>query len=555
MRDSLTNRFMMFTTLVVVSIMLIHFTWDYRTQRAQATLEMHEKAQVITKQLIATREVIAKNQDRINYDSQGNFEFKHLNPAAVGMEIGDIFGELTHYSIKQTRIDYRANRNAPDSFEIQGIQKFSQQPQLTEIWGEDIVEGQRVFRYMVPLQMNEECLTCHGDPIGDIDITGHFKEGYKVGELGGAISLVMPMDIFLQGIRVDVYRHLSFSLLLIGVIVFSMYFLVTRLVTRSLGELKIATAQVGQGHFDIDLNRIKAQGEIRELAQHIQHMANQLKDLYHNLEIKVEKRTLQLELANEDLRIKQEELEAANIKLNEINTYKSEFLAIMSHELRTPLTSVMAFTDLLLQDIPKEFKQERQNLRYIKANSKNLLKLINNILDLAKIEAGRLELHLEYMDMPDVLGTIDNVIAPLAREKGITWEISLDPEVSLLRADPEKLRRVIENLAGNAIKFTPSGGRVEIKVSKDPGGKWIFIRVVDTGIGIPPEEQDEIFERFTQIDSSDSRKYGGTGLGLALAKELVTLHKGKIWVESEVNKGSTFVVHIPKDPDLVEKNT
>lgn len=552
MRDSLTNRFMMFTTLVVVFIMLVHFTWDYRTQRAQATLEMHEKAQVITKQLIATREVIAKNQDRINYDSQGNFEFKHLNPAAVGMEIGDIFGELTHYAIKQTRIDYRSSRNAPDAFEVQGIQKFSQQPQLTEIWGEDVVEGQRVFRYMVPLQMKEECLSCHGEPIGDIDITGHFKEGYEVGELGGAISLVMPMEIFLQGIRVDVYRHLSFSLLLIGVIVISMYFLVTRLVTRSLGELKVATAQVGQGNFDIDLNRIKAQGEIKELTLHIQDMANQLKDLYHNLEVKVEKRTLQLELANEDLRIKQEELEAANIKLNEINTYKSEFLAIMSHELRTPLTSIMAFTDLLLQDIPKDFIQERQNLKYIKANSKNLLKLINNILDLAKIEAGRLELNCEYVDMADVLGTIDNVIAPLAKEKGIAWETSLDPEVSLLRADPEKLRRVIENLAGNALKFTPSGGSVEIKVNNDPGGKWIFIRVIDTGIGIPPEEQDEIFERFTQIDSSDSRKYGGTGLGLALAKELVTLHKGNIWVESEVNKGSTFVVRIPKDPDRVD---
>ncbi|WP_028305468.1 ATP-binding protein [Desulfitobacterium sp. PCE1] len=552
MKDSLTHRFMLFTTFVVVSIMLIHFTWDYRTQRAQATLEMHEKAQVITKQLIATREVIAKNQDRINYDSQGNFEFKHLNPAAIGMQIGDIFGQLTNYSIKQTRIDYRASCNAPDAFEAQGLLRFGQEPHLAEIWGEDVVEGERVFRYMVPLHMKEECLSCHGQPIGDIDITGHFKEGYKAEDLGGAISLIMPMDIFLQGMKVDVYRHLSFSLLLIGVIVISMYLLVTRLVTRSLGELKIATAQVGQGNFDIDLNCIKAQGEIKELTQHIQEMANQLKDLYQNLEAKVEKRTHQLELVNEDLRIKQDELEAANIKLNEINTYKSEFLAIMSHELRTPLTSVMAFTDLLLQELPKEFIQERQNLKYIKANSQNLLKLINNILDLAKIEAGRLELKLEYVDMADVLGAIDSVVAPLAKKKGIVWEINLAPEVSLLRADPEKLRRVIENLAGNAIKFTPSGGRVEIQVTNTPRENWIIIRVIDTGIGIPPEEQEEIFERFTQVDSSNSRKYGGTGLGLALAKELVTLHKGELWVESEINKGSTFVVYLPKDPDKVD---
>ena len=552
MRDSLTHRFMLFTTVIVVAIMLVHFIWDYQTQKAQATVEMHEKAQVITKQLIATREVIAKNQDRINYDSQGNFEFKHLNPAAVGMQISDIFGELTNYSIKQTRIDYRAASNAPDEFEAQGMQKFAQQPHLEEIWGEDVVKGERVFRYMVPLYMKEECLSCHGEPIGDIDITGYFKEGYKVGDFGGAISLIMPMDIFLQGIRVDVYRHLSFSLLLISVIIISMYFLVTRLVLRSLGELKVATAQVGQGNFNIDLNSIKAEGEIKELALHVQDMANQLKDLYHNLEAKVEERTLQLESANEDLRIKQDELEAANIKLNEINTYKSEFLAIMSHELRTPLTSVMAFTDLLLRDLPMYFVQERQNLRYIKANSKNLLKLINNILDFAKIEAGRMELHLEYVDMADVLGAIDSVVAPLAKEKKIQWDIQIDAEVSVLRADPEKLCCAIENLAGNAIKFTPSGGKVEIKVNNISGGNWIEIRVIDTGIGIPPEVQEEIFERFTQVDTSNSRKYGGTGLGLALAKELVSLHKGYIWVESEVNKGSTFVVHIPKDPDSVD---
>ncbi|MEL1134577.1 ATP-binding protein [Desulfitobacterium sp. THU1] len=549
MRDSLTYRFMMFTTIVVVFIMLINFAWDYHTQRDQATLEMHEKAQVITKQLIATREVIAKNQDRINYDTEGNFEFKHFNPAAVGMEIGDIFGELTNYSIKQTRIDYRDSRNTPDDFEYQGIQKFNRQPQLTEIWGEDVVEGKRVFRYMVPLQIKNECLACHGEPRGEIDVSGHPKEGYQVGDLGGVISLVMPMELFLQGIKTDIYRQLAFSLLLIAVILGSMYLLVTRLVLRSLGEVKMATAQVGQGNFDLDLSQIKARGEIKGLTQHIQDMANQLKDLYQNLETKVEQRTLQLELANDVLRVKQEELEAANVKLSEINTYKSEILAIMSHELRTPLTSIMAFTDLLLQDIPQDWQQERQNLNYIKTNSENLLKLINTTLDLAKIEAGRQELTLEYVDMADVLEAIDSVIAPLAQEKGINWKIDLAPEVSLLRADPEKLRRAIENLAGNAVKFTPSGGQVAIIVENAPERGWISIRVIDTGIGIPKEEQETIFERFTQMDSSNSRKYGGTGLGLALAQELVMLHKGNIWVESEVNKGSTFVVYLPKDPE------
>lgn len=547
MKDSLTYRFMLLTTIVIVVIMSLNFIWDYRSQRNQAIVEMHEKAQVITKQLIATREFVAKNQDRINYDSEGNFEFKHLNPAAVGMGICETFGQLTNYSIKQTRIGFRDIRNAPDPYEVQGLQTFRNNPELIEIWGEDVIDGKRVFRFMVPLVIKEECLSCHGEPAGELDITGHKKEGYRVGNLGGAISLVMPMDIFIDNIRTNVYRHLGFTLLLVAVILVSMYFLVTRLVLRSLGHLEVATAQIGQGNLDIDLSEIKAQGEIKQLAQHFQVMASQLKDLYTNLETKVEQRTKQLADANEGLKIKQQELEAANAKLNEINRYKSEFLAIMSHELRTPLTSIIAFTELLLEDVPKEREQERQNLEEIKTNSEHLLKLINNILELAKIEAGRQELKLEYVDMADVLGSVESVINPLARKKGLNFSTYLDPDVPLIQADPEKIRRVIENLAGNAIKFTPQGGHVEIRVNYQSEG-FICIQVKDTGIGIPQGVQNMIFERFTQVDSSNSRKYGGTGLGLALAKELVLLHKGEIKVESEVNVGSTFSVHLPIGP-------
>ncbi|MEA4902466.1 c-type heme family protein [Desulfitobacterium sp.] len=548
MKDSLIYRFMFFTTIVVVVIMSMNFIWDYKSKKTQAIVEMHEKAEVITEQLIATREVIAKNQDLINYDSQGNFEFKHLNPAAVGMEICEVFGKSTNYSIKQTRIDYRNEKNAPDSYEIQGLKTFQNDPSLREIWGEDVIEGKKVFRYMVPLEIKEECLDCHGEPAGTLDISGYEKEGYQVGNLGGAISLVMPTDIFVANIRTNVYRHLGFSLLLIAVILISMYFLVTRLVLRSLDQLQAATAQIGRGNLDIDMSQIKAQGEIKQLAEHFQVMASQLKDLYTNLESKVEQRTKQFAEANEGLKIKQQELEAANIKLNEVNKHKSEFLAIMSHELRTPLTSIMAFTELLLNDVPKERKLERHNLEEIMANSENLLKLINNILDLAKIEAGRQELMLEYVDMADVLGSVESVIAPLAQKKELIFNTQLDPNVPLIHADPEKIRRVIENLAGNAVKFTPQGGRVEILVDNIPDEESILIRVIDTGIGIPKDVQNEIFERFTQLDSSNSRKYGGTGLGLALAKELVLLHHGKISVKSEVNGGSTFMIQLPICP-------
>lgn len=541
---------MLYTTIIIVIVMSVNFYWDYRQQKRQALVEMREKAQVITKQLLATREFIAKNQDRINYDSQGNFEFKHLNPAAVGMGVANIFEKLTDYRIKQTRIDYRDFKNAPDLFEVQVLHKFEQNPKLKEIWTEDVIDGKKVFRYMIPLKIEEECLCCHGKPAGAIDITGYCKEGYQLGDIGGAISLVMPMKIFIANLKANVFRHMGFILLLVGVSISSIYFLVTKLVIRSLGELEGAVAQVGKGNLDVNLSKIKAEGEIKQLVQHFQDMAGQLRDLYNNLELKVEQRTEELEKANGVLKIKQQELEEANYKLKELNRYKSEFLAIMSHELRTPLTSIIAFTEILLNDIPDERETEKQNLEEIRANSENLLKLINNILDLAKIEAGRQELKLEFVDMADVIGSVDSIISPLARKKGIQFTTEINPQVPLIKADPEKIRRVVENLAGNAIKFTEKGGKVEVKVDFDGTTKEVVVTVSDTGIGIREEEQDLIFERFTQVDSSNSRKYSGSGLGLALAKELVELHGGWIKVASDVGRGSIFTVGLLVDPNL-----
>ncbi|MDK2986211.1 MAG: two-component system, NarL family, sensor histidine kinase BarA [Clostridia bacterium] len=549
---SLTSRFMIGTTVAIILIMTVNFIWDYHEQKRQALIELREKAQVITKQLQATREFIARNQDRINYDSEGNFEFKYLNPAAVGRGVGDIFGMWTDYSIKQTRINYRNPHNAPDQFEIKALQKFAAEPDLQEIWAEDNIDGKKVFRYIIPLKVKESCLPCHGQPKGEIDVAGYHKEGYKVGDLAGVVSLIMPMDIFIANLKSNFLRHMGFILLLVAASISSIYFLVTKLVIRPLGDLQYAVAQVGSGKLDINLDHIKAEGEIKQLANHFQEMANQLRDLYNNLEQKVDERTAELTRANQILKEKQEELERTNLQLKEANRYKSEFLAAMSHELRTPLTSIIAFTELLLIDLPEEREVERQNLEEICKNGQNLLTLINNLLDLAKIEAGRHDLKLETVDMADVLGSVEGVITPLAIQKGLDFEVNCCPRVPLIKVDPEKIRRAIENLAGNAVKFTEPGGKVRISVDFDSEKGEILISVSDTGIGIKKEEQQIIFEKFTQLDGSNSRKYRGTGLGLALTKELVELHGGWIKVDSEVGKGSIFTIGLPVSRDFLD---
>jgi len=544
-RDNLTFRFMTATILVIVIVMGIKFVWDYREQQRQAMNEMKEKAEVITKQQIATWEFMSINQDNINYDAEGNFEFKHMNCSTVAMGIGMFFAEMTDYHIKPTNVEYRNAQNAPDDFELKALQKFEADPELEEYWSTAIIGDREVFRYMAPLKIEESCLSCHGEPKGELDVTNYPKEGFRVGDSGGALSLIMPMDIFLQNKKTNFLGNAFFFLLLIAVCIVSIYFLVTRLVISSLGELEKAVGEVGSGNLDVDLSGLKAEGEVKHLALHFQQMISQLRDLYNNLELKVEDRTNELEKANNILKEHQYELEEANSKLKEVNTYKSEFLAIMSHELRTPLTSVIAFTELLLSDKNYEEDSEKRHLEEIRTNSEILLRMINNILDLAKIEAGKSEIVLEIMDMADVLASVEGVILPLARNKGINLSFKMASEVPLFKGDPEKIRRVVENLAGNALKFTGKGGKVKISVNYDSHKKEVLITVSDTGIGIKKEDLKYIFEKFTQSDSSTSRKYGGTGLGLTLAKELVELHEGWITVESEPNEGSTFTVGIP----------
>lgn len=543
--DNLTFRFMLATVIVIIVVMGMKYFWDYHGEMKQAEREMLEKAQIITQQQKALWEFMAINQRKINYDLDGNLEYKFLSCSTVAMGVGAMLAAETDYKLKPTNINYRNILNAPDEFEVEGVLHLKEYPTTTEYWVIDNKDGKQVFRYMTPLTIDKYCLDCHGEPKGEIDISGYAKEGLKIGDFAGALSLTMPMDIYMENMHDSQRSNAFFFFLLIVVCITCIYFLVTKVVTSSLGELEHAVSKVGAGQWDVDLKGIKAMGEIRRLTNHFENMTEQLKDLYSNLELKVEQRTDELEKANLVLKKHQHELEQMNLRLEETNIYKSEFLAVMSHELRTPLTSIIAFTELLLVDLRPQDEKKIHILEDIQTNSQILLRLINNILDLAKIEAGKDQLNLEIVDMQDIIALVESVIAPLAKSKEIALSVHVDSDVPLTKADPEKIRRIIENLAGNAVKFTDPGGMVEISVQYDPSSYMIILRVKDTGIGIKEEDQKYIFEKFTQADSSSSRKYGGTGLGLSLAKELVELHQGWIKVESQYGGGSSFIVGIP----------
>jgi PAS domain S-box-containing protein len=236
----------------------------------------------------------------------------------------------------------------------------------------------------------------------------------------------------------------------------------------------------------------------------------------------------------------------ANVQLAEASRHKSQFLANMSHELRTPLNAILGFSELLSDDTSGKFDSatRRRFLDQIHNSGKHLLGLINDILDLSKVDAGQMDLHLESTFAAESIETVRATVEPLARTKDITLSTSADPSQRLV-VDPGKLKQMLLNLVSNAIKFTPEGGRISIEATTAEG--WTDFAVTDTGIGISEADLGRLFIEFQQLDAGLGRRQEGTGLGLALTKRFAALHGGDISVRSRPGKGSTFVLHLPQE--------
>ncbi|WP_159799367.1 response regulator [Flavobacterium sp. MK4S-17] len=309
---------------------------------------------------------------------------------------------------------------------------------------------------------------------------------------------------------------------------------------------------------------------VQELLEETQAQSEELRIQHTELEsmnAELEAQTSKLQASEEELRVQQEELQQTNEELAERSTlleernleiqkksedlemstrYKSEFLANMSHELRTPLNSILLLSRLLAENNEKNMSDEQVEFaKVIQSSGNGLLGLIDEILDLSKIEAGKMEVEFMDISVREITGSLSNLFKEVAKEKGIEFNIVADEAPLVVKTDRMRLEQILKNLISNAIKFT-SQGAVTLEIKKNSqNSKLVSFSVKDTGIGIPREKQPLVFEAFQQADGSTKRKYGGTGLGLSISRELAKLLGGEITLQSEINKGSEFTLTIP----------
>lgn len=536
--------------IIMVALMGIDIAWNLSLQNAQAENEAREKAEVLAAEMRAAWDFVDMNQNVINRAEDGSFRTKHLVCVVAAKSISMLFTTQTDYSIRFTNDTPRQAANAPDAFEQEALAAFNADSSLESFYRvEDAGDGTRVFRYTEPLHVTESCLECHGEPAGEPDQYGYAKEGMQVGQVGGAMSITEPMDIYGDGIRGSVVQQVVMVFFVMVAAFAGVYLVTSRLVLRPLDDLRSAAKAVGEGDFSrCSHARRTAPGgpdELTELTSDFDHMARDLQALYEDLEGQVRSKTDDLMVLNDLLNYQKRELKEALDRLGEEVSYKNEFFAIVSHELRTPLTSILAYARILSDDDTLTPKT-RDAVREIESNATLLLDMVNNILAISKHAAGKDELLPEPVDFVDLVGYVKKALDPIAAGKDVALTGRVAADVPLSMADWEKLRRILENLVSNAIKYTHRNGAVQVAVSFD--GRNIIMQVSDDGMGIAPDELDDIFELYKQAGQSANRRYRGTGLGLAVVSNLTELHGGSVSVESKVKEGSTFTVRIPYIP-------
>ncbi len=523
---------------------------------------------VITIILIMGAEIIVRIyfgvQDRLELVSAANRELSASTYAGIKypMSVGDgeaIKRELLYVKEKMKDIEvficdfeqeiiYSTHEDKVKTRVADFIQNKAALQALTEIlktgvetqatFGDEVL-GKRHLVSFYPILNQKECHHCHGSSrrvLGSMIIRTNLEHTYAT--------------VVAQRNRTIVVTLFGLSLAIILI-----YFMVNKLVRRPVEGLAGKAKRFAEGDMSISVD-VKTEDEIGVLGKTFNYMVESVSSYSRRLEEEIERKTA---LLNERTRLLGL-LERANRELRELDRLKSTFLANMSHELRTPMNAIIGYTELLIDRVDGPINEEQEkSLKRVATNARHLLQLINDVLDISKIESGKVELEIKELDLRWLIESVVPTFEPFMKQKGLTLTINIDEGLPLIYGDGERIKQILINLLSNAVKFTHHGGiTISAKLSERGVGHGeapIFaeICVEDTGIGIKEEDVGRIFDKFVQVDLTMMRQYEGTGLGLSITRGLVSLHKGMIWVTSKYGEGSRFCFTLPLKKEIMEK--
>lgn len=381
------------------------------------------------------------------------------------------------------------------------------------------------FRYARLVYMESRCKMCHAGEAADAKRLGLPSGTFAIASVE-IPSQVEPSQL-LQNRAIIIGAAATAGLLAVVFLTLIIY----RLILAPVRVLQETAEKVSEG--DLNIRTHIASGD------EFQVLSETFNKMLENLKLGED----QLRAINKSLDLKLAEMAESNLALDESNRLKSEFLANVSHELRTPLNSILGFAELL-KDAAKNDPKASRYVQNIMSSGRSLLDLINDLLDLAKIEAGKMEVRSAQLSLSDLFEGLSSILRPLLEPKGLTIVIQIGNDVPLMQTDAAKLQQILYNFLSNAIKFSPASGEIELTASRQGEG-YVRIAVTDHGPGVPAEKQHVIFEKFRQIDGSHTRQYSGSGLGLSISRELTRLLGGTIGVQSEAGQGATFWVVLP----------
>ena len=472
----LQTRFSILVAFVVMAAALFYLIWTHVGADTALRSKALAEARTLGVEMAAVWDYIDSQQTAINYNSNGKYDFKGIYCSVAGKAIARRFTMQSNgYTIRYVRDNPRTPTDSPDSFERLALDAIYDGSQ--EYYDIAAFDSKESFRYVSVLRYKYGCLSCHGDPKGEPDETNYPKEGMAIGDVAGAISIIIPLDAYRSEAVNSLTSSLVFFTLLAGLVVLLVRWALKRWVTLP--------------------------------------------------------------------------LQAANLRLRDENEAKSDYLAVMSHELRTPLTGIMAFTDILenkMTNQPPELrnsKDEAHIVSEIRENSRLLLDMINNTIDVEKLEENRFPISLDEIDLVDVIDTTCSLVEPLAQKSNITLNRVYDPEVPIIISDWEALRKITLNLLSNALKFTPPNGEITVGICMAKDSENVELYVRDTGIGISEQDIEYIFGKYNQSIFKTASASQGSGLGLYLVNTLAQKIGGSIRVESTLNVGSTFTLSLP----------